>query len=97
MSERIEEGIPREVREETGLCVRLARLAGASEARVAGRRIVLLFFEARGRGRQVVLSREHDAFAWVTADELGRLPLARHLLGFLRDYAKKLGRPDGIG
>lgn len=63
-------GLRREVREESGLEIELAGLAGAVEHEMATVRVVLLCLMARPAGGELRLSHEHDDKAWARLDEL---------------------------
>ncbi|MCK6486271.1 MAG: NUDIX domain-containing protein [Phycisphaerae bacterium] len=68
--EAFDAALIREVAEETGLTVQLEQVLGAGESELPDRKVAYLFMLARARGGEVRLSEEHDAFAWMTADEL---------------------------
>lgn len=73
--EKLEEGLRRESQEETGLTdLEVGKVIHVDEwfAKPEGelKHIVALFFDCKTTSQDVVLSDEHEAYAWVTADEL---------------------------
>lgn len=69
--ERFDEGLAREVMEETGLRVELQGLAGSAQSQAPGRMVIYLIMQAKLLSGEVRLSDEHTAFQWI---EPGRLP-----------------------
>lgn len=74
--EKLEEGLRRETKEETGIVdLEVGRVIHVDEwfAKPEGelKHIVALFFLCKASTGEVTLSNEHNAYAWVTADELG--------------------------
>jgi ADP-ribose pyrophosphatase YjhB (NUDIX family) len=65
--EAIEDGVCREVYEETGIKVHVERLAGVYKNMTAG--VVALVFRCRPDGGHERLSDESTAVAWLTPDE----------------------------
>lgn len=65
-------GLHREVREEAGLEIELAALAGATQFEMTTAHVILLCLEARPLSTAVRLSEEHGDFAWVPLAEFGR-------------------------
>lgn len=86
--ETFTDALVREVREEAGLDVEIAGLAGATSFEMPQVRVVLLCMEARMKGGEVRLSGGHDAFDWVPLAELGKRRLAEGVSEFMADYAK---------
>ena len=70
--ESFDEGLRREVREETGLEIELGRVVGAFDFEMPKVRIATLCLEARPVGGTLRLSEEHDESAWVPAAEVPR-------------------------
>ena len=73
--EKLEDGLRRETREETGITdLTIGKIIHVDEwfARPEGelKHIVALFFLCKTSSKEVVLSDEHQEFAWVLADEL---------------------------
>jgi len=72
-----EEGLKREVKEETGLDIVVGRPLQVGEWRpvVQGRQlqIVAVFFACTSSTTEVKLSEENDAYAWVDLDSLGQI------------------------
>ena len=81
----------REAREETSLTVEITALAGATEFEVQAANVVLLCMEARPISGKISLSREHDAFKWVRAEELTDLKLPPAIHDFMIEYAAGKG------
>jgi 8-oxo-dGTP diphosphatase len=73
--ERLEKGLRREVQEETGITdLTVGKVIHVDEwfAKPEGelKHIVAIFFACTTTAEEVVLSDEHEEFAWVSADEL---------------------------
>ena len=73
--ERLEEGLRRETKEETGIeDLEVGKVIHVDEwfAKPEGdlKHIVALFFMCKTNATNVVLSDEHEAYAWITTDEL---------------------------
>jgi 8-oxo-dGTP diphosphatase len=84
--ETIEDALVREVKEETGLAITLARAAGVAESELPEWRIVHLIMEARAFTGEVRLSGEHDAYRWVPARDLSNVDMPDHFKIFCRKY-----------
>lgn len=64
--ENIDEGLKREIREETGLDVIFSNIFEASTIEnKAGVQIVMLYYVCRCANSTVLLSEEHEAYFWV--------------------------------
>ncbi len=63
--ETVDQTLAREVAEETGLQIRVVRVAGATQADRGDEIVAYLILEARAAGSAVRLSDEHDAYEWV--------------------------------
>jgi 8-oxo-dGTP diphosphatase len=85
--ENLEQGLLREVVEETGLAISLHRVLGAAQAESSTVRIVYLLFEGRHRSGRVRLSSEHDDYMWVSQGSLPSADLAPQFCSFARMYA----------
>jgi 8-oxo-dGTP diphosphatase len=73
--EKLEDGLRRETKEETGITdLKIGKVIHADEwfAKPEGelKHIVALFFNCETKTEKVVLSDEHQEYAWVTADQL---------------------------
>src|SRR3954453_12465389 len=66
--ETFEEGVAREVAEETGVTVEVERLTGVYKNMSRG--IVALVFRCKATGGRVVTSRETQAVRWMTVQEV---------------------------
>lgn len=69
--ERIEDGLRREVREETGLDIEVERLSGIYKNVAQG--ILAIVFRARQSGGSLTATQESSAFQWATAADVRRL------------------------
>lgn len=82
--EGLEEGLLREISEETGLTVRVDRLLYASTAQISPQRqIVILTYLSHADTDTVVLSHEHKDFIWATRKQLKDMldpPILRDLM-----------------
>jgi len=75
--ERLEEGLRREVQEETGITdLEVGKVIHVDEwfAKPEGelKHIVAIFFLCNTKTSVVTLSDEHEEYAWVSADDLGK-------------------------
>ena len=86
--ERLEEAAAREVREETGLEVRLTSLLGAYSS---GRGIVLVIFLAEEIGGTLQVSPESDELAFFAPDALPPLAFPETMAGVLADWHARFG------
>jgi len=86
--EHFDEGLMREVAEETGLSISLNRVLGTAESESPTVRIAYLFLEGRRRSGRVRLSSEHDDYMWVTRRSLPSADLAPQFDSFARMYAR---------
>ena len=68
--ETFDEALHREVREETGLEIRLTEVIGAYRLETPKLHIVALCMAAEPIGGTFCLSEEHDAFEWVPLTEI---------------------------
>ena len=78
----------RETKEETNLDIQLTSLAGAAEFTVGNFQVIALCMNAEVVSGEVKLSDEHDEYAWVAWDELGKYDLAENTREFMLDFAK---------
>lgn len=81
--EDIGDALCREVNEETGLEVVPEKVLGVTEFDMKAVRVIVLYFQVRTGSRQVVLSREHDDFRWVSRQELARMDVSEQLQEFV--------------
>ena len=86
-----DEAVRREVREETGLEIKLCGVAGAFGIEMAQLRIAVLCMEARLAGGTLRLSEEHDDSAWVPMRELMNWKLTDGLREFAEGYLSRAG------
>lgn len=80
--------VVREVHEETALEIELTGVAGAAQCEMAEINVALLCMEAKVTAGEVMLSDEHDEYAWVSLAEFACFPLAEQIKNFMMDYAK---------
>ncbi|MCU7824794.1 NUDIX hydrolase [Kitasatospora sp. DSM 101779] len=96
LSETVEDGVCREVFEETGIRVRVERLTGVYKNMTRG--IVALVFRCRPEGGQEQLSEESTAVDWLTPDEvrasMGEVYAVR-ITDALEDEAPHIRAHDG--
>jgi ADP-ribose pyrophosphatase YjhB (NUDIX family) len=81
--ESLHAALHREVREETGLEIRIMALAGWREVLPGaggGGHYVIMSFAARWAGNEPVLNEEHDDFKWLEPEELTGLKLTGGLV-----------------
>ncbi len=64
-----DENLVREVKEETGIDIRIGRPFFVKEWRAGGERIMGVFFKCFSDSDQVVLSKDHDDFKWIDPKE----------------------------
>jgi len=86
--ENLEQGILREVAEETGLTISLRRVLGAAESESPTKRVAYLIFEGRVESGDVQLSSEHADFAWVDRQSLVKVDLAEQFRLFVQAYSQ---------
>lgn len=83
VGETLDEAARREVIEETGLRIEIGRVLGAAESESPIARIAYLILEGRALSGEIRLSKEHEEFAWVTPNSLGKLDLVRQFREFM--------------
>lgn len=86
--EPILKGLVREVEEESGLKIEVGEVVGVFETfpMIKGEEchIVRIFYTATTTSTKVVLSPDHDAYAWVTVDDLAGKELVSSLEPLIR-------------
>ena len=94
-SEPFDAALVREVAEETGLAIEIAKLAGATEFALPAVHVVMLILEARRTAGEVRLSQEHDDYVRVDCEEACTLDLTDPLRRFFGAYcARCLPQPE---
>jgi 8-oxo-dGTP pyrophosphatase MutT (NUDIX family) len=93
LGQRFDESLKREVKEETGLDVRIGRPFFVNEWRpvVKGEewQIVGIFFECVPDSAGVKLSKDHDAFEWIDPKEYEKYPIIDNLKPVFKAYLDK--------
>ncbi len=86
--EDLEQGLLREVTEETGLTISLQRVLGAAESESPTKMVAYLILEGKLRSGQVRLSSEHDDFVWVDRQGIADIDIAGQFRPFLEAYGQ---------
>lgn len=86
--ENFDQGLLREVVEETGLTISLQRVLGATESESPTMKVVYLLLEGRLESGRVHLSSEHDDYAWVDRQDLATMDLADQFRAFAQTYSQ---------
>ena len=86
-SETFEQGLLREIAEETGLSISLCHVLGAAESESPTARVVYLILEGQLKSGQPRLSSEHDDFVWVERKALSSMDMPSQFRRFATDYA----------
>ena len=93
--ESFEEGLLREVEEETGLEILLHRVVGFAESRLPpepgrpDRSVAYLILEGRLESGTPCVSEEHDDAIWVEPERLNKLDLCPQFRQFAEDLANR--------
>lgn len=81
--ERFDEGLLREIKEETGLDVEIGRPFFVNEWRPQVRgeqwQIVGTFFECAASSDEVTLSKDHEAYEWIDPKDFANYPMIENL------------------
>lgn len=85
--ESFDEALIREVREETGLEVRLIKPVDTAMSVLPDCRVVYLFMLAEAKPGTVILSHEHDQYEWVDVREIQTVDLAAQFKNVARRCA----------
>jgi 8-oxo-dGTP diphosphatase len=84
--ERFDDALLREVREETGLAVKLKRFIGATKAELSFVTAIQLVMEAEAPAGVPAISPEHEASTWATPGEMLSMELVDWVGPFVREY-----------
>ena len=91
--QRFNESLIREVKEETGLDIKIGRPFFVNEWRpvVRGKqwKIVGIFFECFADSDNVVLSKDHDDFLWINPSDCRKYNLIDNLIPAFESYLKR--------
>jgi 8-oxo-dGTP diphosphatase len=85
--ETFDEGLLREVYEETRLRISLERPLHVAESESPSNRVVYLFMEGKLVDGEVFLSEEHEDHIWIQKSEMKNMDLATQFLDFGKKYA----------
>lgn len=90
--QRFDESLIREIREETGLSVKISDPFYVSEWRPVVRgeqwQVVGIYFECHSENDEVKLSEDHDSFQWINPREYKLYPLIENLGSVFEKYNK---------
>lgn len=86
--ETFDEALLREVEEETGLRIRLTRVAGSAESEAPTRKVAYLIMEGQLISGEIQLSEEHDKSEWVELGKFCDKDLCAQFLPFAEDYVR---------
>ena len=88
--QRFDESLLREIKEETGLAVKIGKPFFVNEWRpvVHGEQwqIVGIFFECTAKSDKVILSKDHDVFEWIDPKTYKNYALIENLLPAFKTY-----------
>jgi 8-oxo-dGTP diphosphatase len=91
--ERFDESLLREIREETGLTVRIGRPFFVNEWRPVVRgeqwQIIGTFFECFADSSKVVLSGDHSEFIWIDPADFRQYPIIPNLTAAFESYLSR--------
>lgn len=91
--ERFDESLLREIKEETGLSVRINKPFFVNEWRpkVNGEQwqVVATFFECDTDSDEVTLSEDHDSFEWINPKDYKNYNIIDNLIGAFETYLRK--------
>lgn len=88
--EDLEAALVREINEEVGLKVKIAKILFASSIQESARQIILLTYLCKCEDNKVVLSKEHTDFKWVRKEQLKRLLPANIINDFEKNHVFSL-------
>jgi len=84
--ERIDQGLLREVAEETGLTIALGGVVGAAQSELDTRIVAYLILEGQLESGEVRLSEEHDAYRWVKKSEFSSVDMVPQFRAFIETF-----------
>ncbi len=83
--ERLDDALQREAFEEAGLHVVVDQLLGAIQFELATVKVACLIMNGRVISGDVRLSSEHDAYQWLSQEEIQQVDLASHFRHYFVD------------
>ena len=90
--EKIEEALMREVKEETGLQVKIKEAFFVNEVFpiVKGEKwqIIRIFFKCETDQENVHLSQDHDKYIWINPKDYAQYPIIENLIPVFEEYLK---------
>jgi len=86
-AEAFDSALIREIKEETGLCVELERVLGATEWELKDRNVVYLMLQTHVTAGQIRLSEEHDSHKWESMEQLVLTDICPQFQSFVRSLA----------
>lgn len=84
--ESFDDALRREVREETGLTVKITALVGAVEDDCKNFRIVHLLMKGQVVDGTIAMSHEHTDYKWVSKADLASQNVTSYIIGFLSKF-----------
>ncbi len=87
--ERFDDALVREVREETGLAVKLKRFLGSASAEMPHVIAIQLVFLVEPAPGTPVISPEHEGQTWATPAEMQSMDMVGWVVPFAREYLIK--------
>lgn len=87
--ETFDQALLREVREETGLEATITGVAGTAYSESPTHRVIYLIMEGRAQPGDVLLSDEHEQYAWVEAAQLHEMDVVRQFKATVDEYSRK--------
>lgn len=91
--ERFDESLLREIREETGLTVRIGRPFFVNELRPVVRgeqwHVIGTFFECFADSSEVILSSDHSEYIWINPADFAEYPIIENLKPAFESYLSR--------
>jgi len=94
LGQNFEKSLLREIKEETGLEVKIGKPFFVGEWRPKIRnkqwQIVGVFFECFAKSSKVKLSKDHESFQWIDPRQFGKFPIIPNLKEAFKNYLQKI-------